>query len=158
MKSRDIEFWLGLIGKLDSDPDIRELVVASGKSIVSEHQVGYLELLSDGISIMFKRSYALQQPTTGVADGPYYVNAVHLHSSGHDGYEEYRGSLVDGVLFGDSELTIINKLSCFPTKGGGNYSTILKRQLPKWIECIVGNGHIRFTLSPMGSLIMVTLF
>jgi|SRR5208283_70313 len=150
--------WMSLLGKAENDLAVQELVLASGKELQIDDQLGFIELTENGISVALKQGGFLKGLPKESDKNLYYVYGLHFHSAGHEGHNEYQGALIDDIKFRDSEREVQNKLTRPSKQGGGNFSTLLKRSLQKWVECSFENRRLRFTFSSDGELELVTIF
>jgi len=109
-----------------------------------------------GVSVAFKKGAGLG------ANGPladtHLVNAFHLYGPNDAGYRQYDKPLPAGLSFGDREETFVGKLGTPSASGGGKFSAMQKKMLPRWVRFAgTGNTVIHLQLSLSGGLELVTL-
>lgn len=119
-----------------------------------EH-TGFVDLPPVGISVIFKEA------TRVLADvkpdcSDLVVSALHFHAKGHEGHLGYVGPLP--ISLGATETEIVEALGPPAKTGGGGFSNLLKKPIPRWLRYNFGDDIFQVQLSPSGQAEMVTLF
>jgi hypothetical protein len=60
------------------------------------------------------------------------ISSIFLHSDGDDGFRGYEGELPGRLEFGDPQAIVREKLGTPENSGGGKFSPLFKKQMPKW--------------------------
>jgi hypothetical protein len=140
------------------NPSVAGLIEREPDQIVRLAHDGYVDIKDEGISVMFKEAPWIV-PQDEIHDPKMlHLDAFHFHRQGHDGHCQYAGALPKGVAFNDSELDIIRKLGPPDAKGGGGFSSVLKKPIPYWLKYSFGNEMVNLQFDETGKVEMVTLY
>lgn len=156
MAAPTVETLLNLLGRSIDDPGFTALFGPYLDEINRSEFTTYCSCKPLGISIAFKKGAGLG--VTGQNAQLHLVNAFHLYQAGLENYQQYEMPLPGGVHFGDHEEAVVGKLGKPSAVGGGNFSTMLKKVVPRWIRYENAGKITRFQFAASGALEMVTLF
>lgn len=142
---------LAILGKPSTDRTVEDFVRSNGPAPVMSvvENYGHLEFPHLGIDVTFKQK---------TRKGPFFFYGVHLYSSGHQGYQEYRGHLLAGLAFGTSsediwsEITSVFGESCFAVSRSPNTAQC------KWVRYDFDKWTVHFQFNTHGGAELITLF
>ena len=136
--SEEVEKSLGVVARFDVDPD---------------HNRGTATSLVHGYSLGFDHDRVLPSNVHRVG---YVATAAYFYSGDRDGFAAFEGLPV-GFTFGTSRRSAEEALGAPIAEGGGKFSTLLKRQIPKWTLHSAGPCVLHFEYSAAGAVQFVTL-
>jgi hypothetical protein len=151
----DLEFeqLLLLLGRDITDHAVDAFIGDSRTRIVRFEYYGYIEFKANGISLIFNERIAHNDSR----EKSLYLAAIHFYRNNLAGYKQYSGAFPLGIHFYDSEVEIIEKFGSSPKKGGGEFSSVLKKPIPIWLQYELDNYVFHFELDSKGLLEMVTM-
>jgi hypothetical protein len=147
-----------LLGKRADYPSVRELIEREPDQIHRSAYQGYVEFKDYGVSMVFKEAPWVVRKAEIKDPGALHLAAFHLHRNTHEGHNGYKGQLPGGVVFDDSEHDVIRKLGQPGVTGGGGFSPVLRKPIPRWLQYSHGGGILHFQLDGDGKVEMVTLY
>jgi hypothetical protein len=159
MNNMNFEFdkLVKLLRRSENDPEIRGFFGRQILNVERDEFYGSLEFKSDGVEVVFQEASWVVSPK-GITDPKeLYLVAFHLHREGHDSYAGYSGHLPNGVVLGDSEAEVLQKMGLPSIRGGGNMFPVLNRPVPYWFRYTLGDATLRFQLDPTGQIELATL-
>ena len=106
--SLEVQSLSQLLGKEAADPAV--LALTRSREIERFEDQGWVELKSDGISVMFQETEVEPGQRSRQGQTALSLSVIHLHREGHDGYSGFREPLPMGVGFGDREEVVVRKL------------------------------------------------
>ena len=140
------------------DLSIVNLIGTDSSRLERDEYYGSVSFENDGVELVLKESPWVL-PAAEITDSKaLYVSGFHFHREGHDGYTEYKGVFPSGVAFNDSEAEVRHKLGDPLNSGGGGFSNLLKKPIPRWFRYRIDNAFLNFQFDTDGKVEMVTLF
>jgi hypothetical protein len=149
---------LGLLRRRVDDPRVEGLIGADRSIIDRDEYYGSVEFQDQGVELVLKEAPWVIPPDEFSDAKDLFVAGFHFHREGHDDYNEYRGHLPGGVLFGDTEEAVCHKLGEPSASGGGGISQVLKSPMPRWVQYKIDDSLLRFQLDADSKVEMATLF
>jgi hypothetical protein len=147
-----------LLRKSEHDEGVKSFFGETAMSNVARDEYyGSLQFKPDGVDVVFKEAPWVLPASEVIDPKILYVSSFHLHGPGHEGFAGYSGLLPNGIVFGDSEIGIIDKMGSPKQTGGGKMSVLLGKLIPRWFLYSFENAELHFQLDPDGRLEMVTL-
>jgi hypothetical protein len=154
----DFTDLLSLVGRSASDAGVMAIIECEPDRIERFEHVGYVSLKNRGISVMFVEAAWLGPNFARPDPKALRVSGFHLHRAGHEGFSEYLGPLPGEVRFGDTQEEIERKLGRPLAIGGGGFTTILNKPIPRWVRYRAGESLLQFQLDLSGRNEMATVY
>jgi hypothetical protein len=146
-----------LLRKRADHPAVMELTNRKPNEFNRSAHTGYVALVKEGISVMFKEAPWVV-PVNDTTDlKSLHLDAFHFRREGHDGYSQFTGVFPKNIAFGNSRPEIESKLGKPAATGGGGYIKLLKKPIPHWLKYSLGKDWLHLQLDADGKLEMVTL-
>jgi hypothetical protein len=117
-----------------------------------ERNSAYASALADGYSIAFEHARMLPKR---LKRSGFVAVAAHLYPAGRDGFASFP-DLPHGLEFGMSQARACACLGEPISTGGGGFSGMMKRKLPKWTKHEVDGGVLHVEYEKL-SVSLVTL-
>jgi hypothetical protein len=155
-QARQLDDLVSLLGLPADDPAIAIELRVSVDNIKRYEEVGYIEYKGEGVSVIFEEA-RFQVGAVRAVGATLCLCAFHFHRHGHEGYEGYRGLFPNSVKLGDQAKTVESKMQVAPVRGGGGYSKMLRKPVPKWLRYDYKGVILQFQLDDKDAVEMVTL-
>jgi hypothetical protein len=147
-----------LLRRRSDDEGVVSLIGQDPSIIRRNEYYGSTEFRDLGVDLVFKEAPWVIPPKEITDPMALYVSGFHFHRQGHEGFNEYLGRFPANVEFNDSEADVRRKLGQPVNTGGGGFSNVLGKPIPRWLSYAIDDALIHFQLDVDGKLEMVTLF
>jgi len=154
----DFEQLRALLRQPAAAPEVVAITQKSPEKIERYEHTGFVDLPPQGLSVIFKQAPWVVALSPGQDRTQLIVCAVHFHGEGHENHVAYRGCLPGQIDFGDSETEVVAKLGNPQKTGGGGFSTMLKKPIPRWLRYMLGEDIFQLQLTADGRVEMETLY
>lgn len=122
-----------LLGRSIDDSVVRASLGRDVTRLTRDEDTGWLPFEAAGVAIAFKEARRLSDDTREVPE-KLIVHAIFLNGGYMDAFGIFAGELPEGIVFSEHESVVCARLGPPSSSGGGVYSRLSRRLLPRWAK------------------------